>query len=82
MSPCSIFSLSKVSTLQMSRGESTEGGADGQRMDGIEHYGGTAMCQKKRFLAKDWLLFVFFLSLCLCVCADLLMTVQKQAAGW
>lgn len=56
---CSILSLSKMSTLQMSWGENTEGEADGQRMDGIESYGGTAMCQKQWFLAKPWLLFVF-----------------------
>lgn len=59
MSMCSILSLSKVSTLQMSWGENTEGEADGQRMDGIEHYGGTAVCQKQWFLAKHWLLLVF-----------------------
>lgn len=59
MNLCSILPLSKISTFRMSWGESTEGEADGQRMDGIEHYGGTAMCQKGWFPAKCWLLFVF-----------------------
>lgn len=74
MSPCPILLLSKVSTLQVSWGESTEGGADRQRMDGTKNCVGTAMCQKKWFLAKDWLLFVFFFStympVCLCRSSD------------
>lgn len=84
MSPCPILLLSKVSTLQVSWGESTEGGADGQRMDGTKNCVGTAMCQKKWFLAKDWLLFVFlFFYLCACVSVQIFWCLFKniQLAG-